>query len=136
LFADYIFKRRNIIHAVKNIENDPASIISQGVKIEGNIHFPYSVKIDGTVVGDIISDDLLTIGTEGKVESSIKTKNAVISGKFEGDMIASGTVRITPTGRFIGNLTQAGAALSIEKGGLFKGKSIVLKNKKLIREQV
>ena len=123
------------MYPVKNNGNNPSSIISQGVKIEGNIHFPYSVEIDGIVIGDIISDDLLTIGREGKVESSIKTKNAVISGKFEGDMVASGAVKITPTGRFIGNLTQDGAALSIEKGGLFRGKSIVLKNKKLIRKQ-
>ena len=110
---------------IKSNGNNSSSIISEGVKIEGNIHFPYPVEIDGIVIGDITSDDVLIIGKEGKVESNIKTKNAVISGKFTGDMSASGMVTITSTGKFIGNLTQKGGMLSIEKGGLFKGKSIV-----------
>lgn len=120
--------------SIKSNGNNSSSIISEGVKIEGNIHFPYSVEIDGIVIGDIISDDVLIIGKEGRVESNIKTKNAVISGKFKGDMVASGMVTITTTGKFIGNLTQKGAMLSIEKGGLFKGKSIVSENKSLIKK--
>jgi cytoskeletal protein CcmA (bactofilin family) len=115
--------------SVKSDGNSSSSIISEGVKIEGNIHFPYPVEIDGIVIGDIISDDVLIIGREGKVESNIKTKNAVISGIFTGDMVASGTVTITPTGKFIGNLVQKGTMLAIEKGGLFKGKSIVSNGK-------
>lgn len=39
-------------------------------------------------------------------------------------MHASGQVEITSTGRFIGNLIQENTLLTIEKGGLFKGKSI------------
>lgn len=111
--------------SVKTNGNNSSSVISEGVKIEGNIHFPYPVEIDGIVVGDIISDDVLIIGREGKVESNIKVKNAVISGEFTCDMTASGTVTITPTGKFIGNLFQKGTMLAIEKGGLFRGKSIV-----------
>ena len=113
----------------ENNGNNSVSIISEGVKIEGKIHFPGSAKIDGIVIGDIISENILTIGKEGKVESNIKTKNAVISGKFEGDMSASGLVEITPTGKFIGKLTQDSAMLKIEKGGQFRGKSIVQEKK-------
>ena len=39
-------------------------------------------------------------------------------------MHVSGQIEITSTGRFIGNLIQDNALLAIEKGGLFKGKSI------------
>ena len=111
--------------AVKNNGNNSISIISEGVKINGEIHFPGSAKVDGIVVGDIISENTLTIGKEGSVESNIKTKNAVILGKFEGEMSASGLVEVASTGKFIGKLTQDSAMLKIEKGGLFKGKSIV-----------
>jgi len=115
----------------ENNGNNSVSIISEGVKIEGKVHFPGSAKVDGIVIGDIISENILTIGKEGKVESNIKTKNAVISGKFEGEMSASGLVEITPTGKFIGKLTQNSAMLKIEKGGIFKGKSIVQEKKVL-----
>ena len=40
-------------------------------------------------------------------------------------MIASGEVEITASGKFIGNLTQKDALLTIAKGGLFKGESLV-----------
>jgi cytoskeletal protein CcmA (bactofilin family) len=118
-----------MMFSVKSNGNNSSSIISEGVKIEGNVHFPYPVEIDGIVIGDIISDDVLIIGREGKVESNIKVKNAVISGKFTGDMTASGTVTITTTGKFIGNLFQKGTMLAIEKGGLFRGKSVVSNGK-------
>lgn len=46
-------------------------------------------------------------------------------------MVASGEVEITPTGKFIGNLTQKDALLTIEKGGVFKGESIISEDQKL-----
>ena len=107
--------------ALKNI-----TIITEGVKIEGRLNFPGSVQIDGEVVGDIKSEGTLTIGRNAKVESNIKTKDAVIAGYFKGDIKASGQVEITSTGRFIGDLIQDKALITIEKGGLFKGKSITV----------
>jgi len=104
--------------AAKNI-----TIISEGVKIEGKLNFPGSVKINGDVIGDIKVGGTLTIGRNAKVESNVQTKDAVISGHFKGEMHASGLVEITSTGRFIGNLIQDNALLAIKKGGLFKGKS-------------
>ena len=110
--------------AFKNI-----TIITEGVKIEGKLNFPGSVQIDGEVVGDIKSEGTLTIGKNAKVESNIKTRDATIAGYFKGDIQASGQVEITSTGRFIGDLIQDKTLITIEKGGLFKGKSITVKDK-------
>ncbi len=105
--------------------NKHASTISEGVVIEGKIHFSGPVKIDGTVIGEIISEEKLIIGRSGNVESNIKTKNVVISGRLKGDVEASGLVEITSTGNFTGNLIQENAMLKIEKGGVFSGNSIL-----------
>ena len=107
-----------------NGKNHP-SIISEGVTIEGKIRFSGPVQIDGMAIGDIVSEETLTIGKTGNVKSNINTKNAVISGRLEGDIIASGLVEITPTGIFSGNLIQESPMLKIEKGGIFKGRSII-----------
>jgi cytoskeletal protein CcmA (bactofilin family) len=72
---------------------------------------------------------LLTIEKEGNVNAKANVKDAVISGHFKGDIIASGSVGITSSGRFVGNLTQENAMLSVKKGGLFKGKSIIARKK-------
>jgi cytoskeletal protein CcmA (bactofilin family) len=107
--------------AFKNITK-----ITEGVKIEGKLSFPDSVQIDGEVVGDIKSGGTITIGKYAKVESNIKTIGAIIAGDFKGDIQASGQVEITSTGRFIGDLIQDKTLITIEKGGLFIGKSITV----------
>jgi cytoskeletal protein CcmA (bactofilin family) len=127
---DLRIKRRNIVFSKNNGANS-LTVIGEGVKIEGKISFPGSVRINGTVIGDIISKDVLIIGKEGKVESKVKAKDIVVSGYLKGEITASGLIEITPSGRFIGNLIQEKAMLSIEKGGLFQGKSIVLEKKDL-----
>jgi cytoskeletal protein CcmA (bactofilin family) len=102
--------------------------ISEGAMIHGKMSFPGPVKIDGRVSGDIIADQKLTIGKNAKVESVIYAKDAVISGYVEGKVHVSGQIEITSTGKLIGDLIQNGFALIIEKGGLFKGKSITDEN--------
>ena len=101
------------------------TIISDDVKIDGKLSFSRSAKIDGEVTGNIKSDETLTIGRNAKVKANIKTKNAVISGYFEGVMHSSGQVEIESTGKFIGDLIQVSSLLTIEKGGMFKGNSII-----------
>ena len=105
------------------------TIITEGVKIEGKLDFPDSVQIDGEVVGDIKPGGTLTIGKNAKVESNIKTRDAIIAGYFKGDIQASGQVEITSTGRFIGDLIQGKTLIIIEKGGCFIGKSITIDDK-------
>jgi len=104
------------------------TVIEEGVFIEGKIYSKGSTKINGTVKGEVVSEKELIIDRGGKVEANIKTDTSKILGSFEGEMITSGEVEITATGRFIGNLIQKGALLTIQKGGVFKGKSIVSDN--------
>ena len=101
------------------------TVIAEGVTIDGKINSPGSTRIDGTVKGDIISDKEVVIGKEGKVNAKVQTRNAVIAGSFNGEMNASGEVEISATGKFVGNLVQKEALLTIAKGGLFKGESII-----------
>ncbi len=116
---------KNKSEGVVKMAAQDITIISDDVKIDGKLSFSRSAKIDGEVTGDIKSNETLTIGKNAKVKAKIKTKNAVISGYFEGVMHASGQVEIQSTGRFIGDLIQVSSLLTIERGGMFKGKSII-----------
>lgn len=109
------------------------TIIAEGVKIEGKIYSKGSTRIDGHVIGEIISEKEFVIGKEGKVEANVKTCNAVIAGSFKGEMISSGEVEITATGKFLGNLVQKDALFTITKGGLFKGESIISENQDIFK---
>jgi len=120
----------------KNVETTGSkslTIIAEGVIVEGKIHSRGSTRVDGEINGDIISQKDFIIGKEGKVKATVKTANAVIAGSFQGEMIASGEVEITPTGKFVGNLTQKDALLTVSKGGLFKGESIIAENEEIFK---
>lgn len=114
-----------------NTNNKTLTIIGEGVVIEGNLYSPGTTRIDGKVTGEIIAEKEIIIGKEGRVEAKIKTKDAVIAGNFIGNMIASGEVEISATGKFTGNLIQKDALLTIEKGGMFKGESVISEDQKI-----
>jgi cytoskeletal protein CcmA (bactofilin family) len=109
------------------------TIISEGVKIEGKIYSKGSTRIDGYVIGEIISEKEFIVGKEGKVEANVKTCNAVIAGSFKGEMISAGEVEITATGKFLGNLVQRDALLTISKGGFFEGKCVISENQDIFK---
>ena len=121
----------------KNKMQSPGSktltIIAEGVKIEGKLYSKGSTRIDGEVFGEIVSENELIVGREGKVEANVKTSNVIIAGTFKGDMIVSGEIEITATGKFIGNLTQKDALLTVAKGGLFKGQIVISENQDLFK---
>ena len=121
----------------KNKMESPGSktltIIAEGVKIEGKLYSKGSTRIDGEVFGEIVSENELIVGREGKVEANVKTSNVIIAGTFKGDMIVSGEIEITATGKFIGNLTQKDALLTVAKGGLFKGQIVISENQDLFK---
>ena len=124
-----MLSRKDIeVKGAKNI-----TVIAEGVKVEGKINCPGSLRIDGMVTGEITAEKEITIGKEGKVEADIRTKNAVVAGSYKGDMIASGEVEIAPTGKFVGNLTQKDALLTISKGGLFRGESLIGANAEIFK---
>ena len=109
------------------------TVIAEGVIIEGKLYSRGSTRIDGRVTGEIVSEKELTIGKEGKVEATVKTANAIIAGTFKGEMISSGGVEITSTGKFTGKIIQKDAMLTVSKGGLFKGESIISDDQEIFK---
>lgn len=120
----------------ESVMSKTLTIIAEGVTVEGKIFSHGSTRVDGKVSGEIISEKELIIGKEGKIDANVKTANAIISGYFKGEMIASGEVEITSTGRFTGNLIQKDALLTISKGGLFKGESVISENQEIFKKEI
>ncbi len=109
------------------------TIIAEGVQVDGKIYSRGATRVDGSVKGEILSDKEFIVGKEGRVEANVRTTNATIAGDFKGEMIASGEVEITASGKFTGNLIQKDALLTIQKGGLFKGESIISDDQEIFK---
>jgi len=107
------------------------SVIDKETSIEGKVYSPGSIKIEGGATGEIISRKEVVIGQDGKVRANIKARNIIIDGNFVGNIILLGEARITFRGKLFGNLIQRNSCLSIEPGGLFRGKNITTDYKEI-----
>ncbi len=63
-----------------------ATIIGAGTIIKGDIESTGDIRIDGTLIGNVIARAKILIGPEGTVDGAVKGKNADVLGKVTGQM--------------------------------------------------
>jgi cytoskeletal protein CcmA (bactofilin family) len=95
------------------------AFIDQGSEFEGKLSFKDTVRIDGRFCGEITSENTLIVGESGEIEACIRSKNIVISGSVDGDVIASQKVVLHKTARVNGNIQTP--SLVMEEGAWVSG---------------
>jgi cytoskeletal protein CcmA (bactofilin family) len=103
------------------------TIIGEHAKIEGKFDIADSIQIECEVGGELNVGGKLVIGEKGSVNANVQTVDAIIMGHYEGNMVASGNVEITATGRVSGNIHTD--SLVISKGGFFNGNVVKIDEK-------
>lgn len=100
------------------------ALIGQSTEFHGKLSANGSVRIDGTVMGELSLTGNLIVGQQGVVQSpTIYAKSAIIAGTIRGDIIAQDRVTLKSTAKLMGNITTK--ILIIEAGAIFNGKSIM-----------
>ncbi|MGK9477456.1 bactofilin family protein [Melioribacter sp. OK-6-Me] len=105
----------------KEINEEEVSIISNGVKIEGNINSEGNVRIDGIVRGNLSVNGNLTMGEQAQVIGEIKARNVITNGKVEGKIIAAEKLRLESKAVVKGDIISR--ILIVEEGAVFDGNS-------------
>ncbi|MCB9680682.1 MAG: polymer-forming cytoskeletal protein [Alphaproteobacteria bacterium] len=82
-----------------------AGLLGPGARYTGDLVFHGRVRIDGTFVGTIRSDDLLEIGPTGTVKGEIDVAQALVAGRMDGTLKARERCTVLPTARIDGRLT-------------------------------
>jgi cytoskeletal protein CcmA (bactofilin family) len=103
------------------------TITGNSAKLEGKFDITDSIQIECEIGGELKVGGKLVIGHRGAVHADVQTVDAIIHGEYEGNMVATGSVEITPTGRADGNIETN--SLVISKGGFFNGNVVKLKKK-------
>jgi cytoskeletal protein CcmA (bactofilin family) len=101
------------------------TVVGSDAKLEGTFDIADSVQIECEVGGQLKVGNRLVIGERGCVRADVETVDAIINGQYKGNMVATGSVEITPTGRVAGKIETD--SLVISKGGFFNGKTVKLK---------
>lgn len=116
---------------------DPSTlltVVGSDAKLEGKFDIADSLEIECQVGGELKVGGRLVIGKKGSVHADVQTVDAVIHGEYEGNMVATGSVEIMPTGRADGNIETN--SLVISKGGFFNGNVAKLKEGKVEKPPV
>src|SRR5438067_12428568 len=95
------------------------TVVGEHARMEGKFDITDSIQVECEVGGELNVGGKLVIGEKGVVNANVQTVDAIIMGHYEGNMIATGNVEITDSGRVTGNITTD--SLVISKGGFFNG---------------
>jgi len=84
-------------------QTDSLSIIDTGLTITGEIQCTGQLIIKGTVKGTITAESVV-IAKEGNVFAKSQLETIVIGGNYEGELSASGVLKILSTGKCSGKV--------------------------------
>jgi cytoskeletal protein CcmA (bactofilin family) len=104
-----------------NGDSEEITIISHGVKVEGKVSSNGSIRLDGTIQGDIDCQGNVTIGESGEVFGKVNGQSISIGGKVEGIINAKEKLMLEAKANLKGDVFTK--ILVIEAGARFDGKS-------------
>ena len=101
-------------------KNDiPETIVSTGMRIEGELKSSGNIRIDGLVSGKVATSQDLMVGPTAQIDADVIAQNALIAGVVKGNVTIKNSLSIMETGKIIGNISCA--QISIREGGFFTG---------------
>ena len=95
------------------------SVIGRGTEFEGTIRTKETIRVEGFVKGNIISEGTVIVGNGGNVDGKIEAANILIGGEVHGELYASEKIEANSSGRIYGNLHTKG--LIVDEKALFQG---------------
>jgi cytoskeletal protein CcmA (bactofilin family) len=95
--------------------------IGSHITITGDIIADEPLRIDGTVVGDILlRKGELAIGKDGQIEGSLRAPRVLVQGRVDGAVAASERIHLDVTAQVTGSLSAN--AIVITDGARFTGR--------------
>jgi len=97
------------------------SVIGTGTVINGNIKTEGSIRVDGKIVGNVVTQADAAVGLSGVVEGSVDARNITVAGKVLGTLTAAQKLVLESRSVIRGDLRTA--RLVVDEGAVFDGKS-------------
>ncbi|HHB79317.1 MAG TPA: polymer-forming cytoskeletal protein [Saprospiraceae bacterium] len=89
----------------------------QQTNLEGTIQADSDFRVDGTIKGTLNCTAKVIIGPTGAVEGNIKCQNAVIEGRFSGDLRVAESLTVKESAQLSGDVYTA--TLTVQPGAAF-----------------
>jgi len=95
------------------------SRIAAGIVVRGRLTGSEPLHVDGVVEGDVVVDDVVTIGAEGRVAGRVEARSVLVYGRIEGDLAATEKAEVAASGSTEGDIEAP--RVVIAEGAYFKG---------------
>lgn len=95
------------------------SLIGSGTVVEGKVTTEGSIRIDGTMVGDVFAKADAAIGPSGILKGTLSAKNVSLAGKVKGTVIAGEKLILESKSALQGDIKSS--KLVVDEGALFDG---------------
>jgi cytoskeletal protein CcmA (bactofilin family) len=103
----------------RDLKAGSINIVGLGTEINGDLNTKGDIRIDGKIIGDILSKAKVVIGVTGEVLGSINAESAEINGVVKGNIITSETLFLKATANLIGDVSSN--KLVVENGANLTG---------------
>ncbi len=108
----------------KKIPTGYDTVIGKNSTFKGNIESKGGLRVDGLIVGDVEVESDILIGKEGKVCGNIKAINVHLSGTVEGNITATGILKIQSSTKLLGDVLVK--SFVADEGAVFQGQCRML----------
>jgi cytoskeletal protein CcmA (bactofilin family) len=99
--------------------DDVESTIGEHTTVDGSFKSENSIRVRGTVQGEIESRRSIYIDEQANVTAKVTAAAVTVAGQINGQIYCAGRVELRPTGRIIGEI-HAGT-LIMQEGAFFEG---------------
>jgi cytoskeletal protein CcmA (bactofilin family) len=109
-------------------QRDLNGFLDRGSRMQGELTFEASFRIDGNFEGTVRSSGRLVVGEGGVVEGEVHVRHVLVTGEVRGSVEAGEQIHIAPGGRLLADITTP--SLVIEDGAVFEGKCVMNRDKR------
>ncbi len=99
------------------------SLIADGNHIEGHVHFTDGLRVDGTVVGDVRSNEdknsILVISESASITGEVHADHVIVNGTVKGPVYARRMLELQPKARIEGDVYYS--SLEMHQGAIIAG---------------
>ena len=99
--------------------SNSSNTIGKGTTVEGNIETYGNLRVDGRVVGNIVTKSKLVLGQTSEVDGNILAQNAEVFGDIKGKIEVSDLLILKPSSVISGDILTS--KLIVETGATFNG---------------
>ncbi len=96
------------------------NIIGKGSTFTGNIQTYGNIRVEGRIVGDVVSKSKVAIGPSAVIEGNVLAQVAEVEGEVKGALEVTDILTLKPSCKILGDIITN--KLIVESGAKFEGK--------------